>query len=119
MQINLKQTEIEAALRHYISSQGINLTGKTVEIAFTAGRKENGLTAEMQIEESGEIPGFTDYVPAAPLRAVSPLSNAVAFTAPQETEAARAKSNPMTFNEGEPVIPKETAAAVKAVSLFV
>lgn len=57
MQINLKQTEIVDALRQYVAQQGINLSGKTVEIAFTAGRKEGGLTAEINIEDQ-DIPGF-------------------------------------------------------------
>lgn len=51
MQIHLKQLEIEAALRQFISQQGINLTGKVVEIAFTSGRKDNGLSAEVTIED--------------------------------------------------------------------
>lgn len=50
MLITLKQREIEAAVRQYIASNGINLVGKTVEIAFTAGRKESGLSAEVDIE---------------------------------------------------------------------
>lgn len=53
MQIHLKQLEIEAALRQFISLQGINLTGKVVEIAFTSGRKDNGLSAEVTIEDGG------------------------------------------------------------------
>lgn len=105
-------------MKHFISSQGISLVGKTVEIAFTAGRKENGLTAEMQIEESGDIPGFTDYVPPAVLRAV-PLEVKPA-SAPLEAEPARTRTAPVAFDENGPVIPKETApAVVKAANLFI
>ena len=57
MQIQLKQNEIVAALKQYIASQGINLTGKEVSISFTAGRKEAGITADLVIEDAG-IPGF-------------------------------------------------------------
>lgn len=57
MQIQLKQTEIIAALKQYISGQGINLVGKDVTISFTAGRKEAGVTADLVIEDAG-IPGF-------------------------------------------------------------
>lgn len=56
MQIHLKQLEIEAALRQFISQQGINLTGKVVEIAFTSGRKDNGLSAEITIEDGVGVP---------------------------------------------------------------
>jgi hypothetical protein len=52
MQIQLKQREIEEALKGYISQQGINLAGKTVEIEFTSGRKDNGLSADLTIEDS-------------------------------------------------------------------
>lgn len=59
MQIQLKQTEIIAALKQYISGQGISLAGKTVSISFTAGRKESGIIADLSIEELA-IPGFSD-----------------------------------------------------------
>jgi hypothetical protein len=52
MQIQLKQVEVEAALRMFITSQGINLTGKTVVVEFTSGRKDNGLSAELTIEDA-------------------------------------------------------------------
>lgn len=116
----MKQSEIEAALKHFISSQGINLTGKIVEIAFTAGRKENGLTAEMQIEESGDIPGFTDYVAPVALKAVPTAREEAPAPAPAEPEPERAQPRPLTFNESEPVIPKETAPpTTKAANLFI
>lgn len=54
MQISLKQSEIEAALKQYIVQQGINLAGKDVEIAFTAGRKETGLSADINIEDAAQ-----------------------------------------------------------------
>lgn len=57
MQIQLKQVEIIAALRQYVEAKGISLAGKTVDIAFTAGRKEGGLTADISIEDH-DIPGL-------------------------------------------------------------
>ena len=51
MQIQLKQPEIEQALTMYIAKQGINLTGKNITIEFTSGRKNNGLTADLVIED--------------------------------------------------------------------
>ena len=59
MQVILKQRDIEQALKQYIAGQGINIKGKTVNIAFTAGRKETGISAELDIDD---IPG---YIPAA------------------------------------------------------
>ena len=62
MQINLKQTEIIQALKSYIAQKGINLSGKTVDCAFTAGRKDSGISVEISIEDQ-EIPGYTDGSP--------------------------------------------------------
>lgn len=58
MQIQLKQKEIELALRGYIVKQGINLVGRTLTITFTAGRKDSGLSADIIIEDVA-IPGFS------------------------------------------------------------
>lgn len=57
MQINLKQYEIEVALKNYVAQQGISLYARDVSITFTAGRKESGISAEITIEDS-DIPGF-------------------------------------------------------------
>jgi len=57
MQIQLKQTEIVAALKQFIAAQGIDLSGKKVDVTFTAGRKETGLSAEIFIDEY-DIPDF-------------------------------------------------------------
>lgn len=51
MQVQLKQSEIEAALKGYLAQQGINLTNKTITCVFTAGRKDSGVSVELEIEE--------------------------------------------------------------------
>lgn len=68
MQIQLKQAEIEVALRDYISKQGITLQGRTVEIEFTSGRKENGISADLCISDlADDIPDFpSEQVQLAP-----------------------------------------------------
>lgn len=70
MQINLKQTEIENALKGYIAQQGISLSGKKVTLTFTAGRKESGISAEVSIEDQ-DIPDFgeaeAEMLPQAPV----------------------------------------------------
>ena len=58
MIINLKQVEIEQALRAYVVAQGISLSGKELSISFTAGRRESGISAEISIEDI-DIPGYT------------------------------------------------------------
>lgn len=60
MQILLNQTEIESALKDYVAKQGIKLQGRTVEIEFTSGRKENGVSADMRIsDDANDFPVFT------------------------------------------------------------
>jgi hypothetical protein len=59
MQIQLKQSEIIAAVKQYIVAQGININGKSIDIAFSATRGDAGIVANVNIEEAN-IPGFTD-----------------------------------------------------------
>lgn len=63
MQIQLKQTEIEAALKMFISNQGISLANKSVQMTFTSGRKDNGLSAELSIEDIGTPHAVKTEVP--------------------------------------------------------
>lgn len=49
MQIQLKQSEIEAALKMFVAYQGINLANRDVVIGFTAGRSGTGISADLDI----------------------------------------------------------------------
>lgn len=69
MIIQLKQTEIVIAIKNFLSQQGIAIGDKEVEITFTAGRKDKGLEAEVNIE------GF--------------MFRAVPFNVPTMTEVAQ------------------------------
>lgn len=69
MQVTLKQSEIEVALKNYIQAMGINLAGKSIDVAFTAGRKEAGISAELDINETDQ-PQIA-YVTPAPIVAGS------------------------------------------------
>lgn len=101
MLIQLKQSEITTALRDYIVAQGINLNGKTVEISFTAGRKESGIYADISIENAGELPDFLTSDPDEGLKLVVPE----ATLEPVEEVAVSEEA-------------QEEAPAKKAVSLF-
>lgn len=107
MQIQLKQTEIIAALKQYIAGQGINLVGKEVTISFTAGRKEAGVTADLVIEDVS-IPGFDDAAEetAKPALAVVPVTPIV--KAVEEIAAA----------VEEPTVAADVAVAKTPTSLF-
>jgi len=87
MQSNLKQTEIIAALKRYIAGQGISLQGKSVDMAFTAGRKEAGISVEISIEDIS-LPdfGLPEEVPTAKLTLVAdPVVTPTASIATEET----------------------------------
>ena len=74
MQVNLKQAEIERAIKGFLANEGIALHGRKVSIHFTAGRGENKISAEVDIEES-DLPVFTDTsVDAAAPVAKPPLA---------------------------------------------
>lgn len=49
MQITLKQRDIELALKMYLSAQGISLLQRSFNVEFTAGRKDSGLSASIDI----------------------------------------------------------------------
>ncbi len=104
MQIQLKQVEIIAALRQYVQAKGINLDGKTVDIAFTAGRKEGGLTADISIEDQ-EIPGTAVGDPVE-----APVPGLVLVT--------KAEPVPEVLTAEAAPVAEVVAEAPKAASLF-
>ena len=62
MLIQLRQSEIEHALTRYIQDQGISLRGKTIEISFTSGRKDNGVSADLDINVAEDEQELTKVV---------------------------------------------------------
>lgn len=82
MQISLKQSEIVAAIRGYIETQGINLSGKNVDITFTSGRKGNGLSADVDIYTGEKVVEVVEATETDALESVDAEPVAV------ETEAA-------------------------------
>ena len=126
MQINLTQSEIVVALKNYISQQGINLYGKEVSITFTAGRKESGISAAMDIEDT-DLPQFGEAEPATLelVRSIPTelLVQASSITVVQDNTAGR-KLNINEDNTLSGVVPvdsepvEEAEPAPKTTSLF-
>ena len=88
MRIQLRQTEIEEALQQYIANQGINLTGKVVEIGFTASRSADGLTADVDITNATDSAKPAQAIPRAPVKAEAPVAEQPAEEAPAQEEQA-------------------------------
>ena len=82
MQIQLRQTEIVAALKAHIVAQGISLTGKSFGVSFTAGRKDAGLSADISIEDL-VASAATEVVTAVPAPDAKPTLPVVASPAPE------------------------------------
>lgn len=118
MIINLKQTEIEQALRAYVISQGISLHGKDLTISFTAGRRESGISAEISIDDV-EIPGYSNDVYVAD---AAPVAKAAVV---QLAPVAATVASPEVQEESQPVPQEEVqedaapvAEAKPTASLF-
>ena len=62
MLIQLRQSEIEAALKMYVISQGFSLNNKSVDISFTSGRKDNGISADLDINVAEDEQELTRVV---------------------------------------------------------
>lgn len=118
MQINLKQAEIVLALRAYVVAQGINLTGKDVEISFTAGRRESGISADITIEDA-VIPGYTNAVSdEAPEVSAHVVTLAAVPTAPAVVEADDANAEAPAVEAAPEAEEAPATEAKPTVSLF-
>lgn len=116
MQIILKQKDIEQALALYLRDQGINLTNKSLSVSWTAGRKESGITAEIDIEE---IPGSSKNgpLPVMNRRDVQPEPESVLTTTPVNAEASADDEPVSPFQaDDEPALEAEQATQSAKVS---
>lgn len=113
MNIILKQSEIIAAIKAHLISKGMDLSDKTVDVAFTAGRKETGLTADVSIEEA-DLPDLGEEGAEAVPVAAPALTLVTASTPVDPTPAA-----PEVVEDASAPFDTEPAApAVKTTSLF-
>ena len=67
MKVMLNDAEIKVALVDYVVGQGIDVSGKEVVVDMTAGRGENGFSANIDIVdarvESATVSDKTEAVP--------------------------------------------------------
>lgn len=118
MRIQLKQNEIEAALKAYIASQGIVVNNKDINMVFTSGRKDNGLSVEIVIEEAVLLVPQNDPtpLPAIAINTVAPFNVEIAANpaSPEEAQPI-SPANDKPAGEGDP---QEAAPTLTAKSLF-
>lgn len=124
MQIILKQKDIEQALTLYLRDQGINLTNKNLSVSWTAGRKESGITAEIDIEEIPES-SKNNSIPITNRRVAQSESEEVVSVPTTSTKALAddEPNNQFRPDDDEPAFEAEqstqpTKATTSRVSLF-
>lgn len=131
MQISLKQSHIEQALRDYVAKAGI--TFNVDDINFTAGRGKDGLIAAIELEDPFSVEPVssrpardkqgkgTQPAEAEPEQASDPDDSQ--DVAPEEIPVTESKSeSPFVSDDKQeeaPALTKEAAPLAKAgVSLF-
>ncbi len=117
MQLQLKQSEIETAIKQYLNSTGISTGDKDVTINFRVLRKGKGAVADVSIEAAsggygGDTAVQTCVQPDVP--GVSAESPAEASTGTEEPEA------PATLNDysGEQKSPEPKEVAPDAQDIL-
>lgn len=123
MLIQLRQTEIEAALQMYISSQGFNLTGRQVDISFTSGRGNNGISADVDIGDVVSQPSGNTPVGCTPRSLVAVGQEIVApvtvFAEPKDDETLEEPvAQVQEVEEPQPEVAEEEDVPAKSTSLF-
>ena len=117
MLIKLKQSEIEEALRDFIVKQGFNLDRKTVDISFTAGRGDSGMTADLDIHDAAAVMSSAQCNPVYETQASTSSSVGGVEEATTATQLHVVENSPAA----EDVLPdpqEEEEPVVQKASLF-
>lgn len=125
MDIQLKQSEIDKAVRLWITENlRMDLTGKRLGVQFSMTRTQGGLVANLTIEDANEkeIPGFTDREadPEPPKAAVAgTIGAAIQNITPTIIPAAAIQVEPDTTGDdpalSEPSAPEAVEVAAEVV----
>jgi hypothetical protein len=118
MLIQIRQKEIETAIQMYIAAQGITLKGKSVVIAFTAGRRDSGLTADVDIVDTAPSKDFSEHLAAmcSPEAVAKSVQETVEEQPEAEAPVQEAVCAESVEEEKHPEV--DTAIEVKTASLF-
>ena len=86
MKVMLNDAEIKVALVDYVVGQGIDVSGKEVVVDMTAGRGENGFSANIDIVDARvESATVSDETEAVPTES-NPLGEDVIAATPEEPD---------------------------------
>lgn len=138
MKINLRQSDIEQALKMYLTSQGIVLQDRSFEATFKAGRKGSGFSADVSIgtavvklpKETEKLPAVVEptpveatvtptpiFTPEAEVHTATPEVVAPVLTTPPIEVPVTPQSTLSMLNETAAQV-EPTPTAVKPFSLF-
>lgn len=107
MQIQLKQSEIEAALKMFVTHQGINLNNREVTIGFTAGRSGTGISADMDIGDV-HAPVQDTYVQKRCLANTDVVTALYKETTPMQQAEAQTNEQTLTEAVEAAAVPEQT-----------
>lgn len=120
MKIQLTQTEIEIAVREYVANQGIKVEGKELTLSFTMTRSDQGLLADLSIEEAkqAEVKGTpAKRGPASVNNLPKPGTVGDTIAKHSETKTTAAPTQAPATNAAEAIAQAQAAAdAAKAAS---
>ena len=112
MQITLNQTEVENAVREYITNQGLTFGSGTPEVTLVAGRAPTGITASIEFSNVVVAPQVPADLPELPNK---PEVDLAAFK-PDSPVAPTPKAKPAVKKPTTPKAaptPKEVVEPVK------
>jgi secreted protein with Ig-like and vWFA domain len=108
MKLQLEQAEIEKAVQEYVANQGIKVEGKTLTVKFSMTRGEQGLIADLTIDEVK-----ADIKPVTRAPRAGTVGAAIANQSAGQSGKQEAKPAPTTAKEA---IEQATAAAAEAAA---
>lgn len=114
MKIQLDQNEIEQAIKAYINEQVTIKPGQRIDLAFTAGRGERGLTVDVDITTDTMAAAAA---PTGPVKRAAPETTPAAPTQAAPVERVNGKIVASTTAKPAPVADDGIATSADDVGL--
>lgn len=118
MKIQLDQTEIEQAIKAYINEQVSIKPGQKIELAFTAGRGERGLTVDVDITADTSATVLTGNAqPQTAAAPTGPIKREAEVTPAKPEKVERVNGRVVTSTVAKPAADDGIATASDDVGL--